>query len=166
MEIGCAELLLALLLRVGLRLLRVLVGRVGVDGVGVLVALAAAQRVDALGHDVHLEVRARHRRLLARRRLLLFLLVLLDGLDDLLDRLDDLLNRLRRDRCGLDRVGLDLRSHGGLGGRLHDLGLGLGLGLLDVLPLRGGCGLLVVCHQASISSGCGFWATCGCSGPA
>jgi len=34
---------------------------------------------------------------------------------------------------------------------------------LDVL---GALRVLGVCHQASISRGCGFCATCGCSGPA
>ena len=64
--------------------------------------------------------------------------------------------------CLLGRHGVGLRLRGGaaVGLRLRLLRV-LGLGLLAVL-----CVLLVGCHQASISLLCGFWAACGCSGPA
>src|SRR5580700_10412087 len=53
-------------------------------------------------------------------------------------------------------------------GRLRDPLLSLNWRLLgDVRRLGclllGAVGVLLVCHQTSISSGCGFWAMCGCS---
>src|SRR6185312_926637 len=64
------------LVPVGLAALRLLLALL-LDGVRVDVLLALAERVDALGDDVDLEVRARHGRFLARRRLLVELLLAL-----------------------------------------------------------------------------------------
>ena len=90
--------------------------------------------------------------------------LLRDSLDDgLLDSLDDdLLSHDLLDGWGLGDLlgGLASRLRG-LGGRLYGLGDRLGgLGLVLWLLSR------LVSHQASISIGCGFWATCGWSGPA
>ena len=67
------------------------------------------------------------------------------------------------DGGGLGRLGAGLRRllgglQGGVLGRPGDL---LGV-LAGHCVLRG----LLVGHQTSISKGVGFWATCGCSGPA
>ncbi len=153
MEIGCGSCSSALLL---LRVLCLVV----LDRVGVL-GDVAPQRVHALGDDVDFEVRPGHRGLHAGSGLLVLLLVLLR--DKLLG--DGLLEgELLRDRL-LDQLLAD-----GLRDKLLDEGLlefrdGLLLGrsrLRHGLLLRRG----LVGHQASISSGWGFCATCGCSGPA
>ena len=121
--------------------------------------------VDALGDDVHFQMRARHRRLLARRRLVLLLIDLgvvggrLLGGRSLAcgDRGRLLLHRgLGLLRGGLLRVELglwlDRRLHSGVFGQQRLLRL---LGA-RVLRLLDAVLLLLVCHQASISSGCGF----------
>ena len=88
----------------GLGLLGVVVDRVGVD-----VLLAAAQRVGALGDDVHLEVGAGDSRLLPRSGVLGGLLRCLQG--GVLSRACDLLRVRSRDGMAL-------------AGGLHGRGLG------------------------------------------
>src|SRR6185312_14443828 len=116
----------------------------------------AAERVAALGDDVGHEVRAGDLRLDARRLLDQLLLGLLLG-----GRGGS--RGLLRGRSGLGRlVGDRLRLRCGrlrLGGGLLGRRLGVGGALLVLW-------LLDVGHEASISMGCGCWATCGCSGPA
>ena len=131
-EIGSLRALLLLPVCVRLSLGLLALDRVGIL-VGLAACLAAAQRIDALRDDVHLEVRARHRRLHARSGLLLVLLQLGLGLgDDLLRNLlrDGLLNGLLEDLLRHD-LGDDL-----LGDLFRD---GLLDRLLDEL-LRDGLG--------------------------
>ncbi len=71
--------------------------------------------------------------------------------------------RLLRLLCRLQRRVLG--GAGDLGGLLVGTAWLGRLGLLVGVARRGRLWCLV-CHQTSISKGCGCWATCGCSGPA
>ncbi len=181
---GLGDRLVLLSVLAGRCLLAVVVDRVGID-----VLLAAAERVDALGHDVDLEVRAWHRGLLAGRRLLLGLglgigRLLLQGLEGrVLGCPGDLLGLGGGNRVALGRRALRGRARAGSARRVAPAPPGRPRGLRPRRSRRSrspprserraGASRRRrssrVCPRLPSNldlDACGCCATCGCSGPA